>query len=82
MRKIKKTTRSGQRNISKVKKALDTGFLLSIGIASVAKENAEKIVAEIVRKGKLNEGQGRKLVGDLIRRSRKERERVKRLLMR
>ena len=69
-------------SILKVKKALNTGFLLSIGLASIAKENAENIVGEIVRKGRLNEKQGRKLVGDLVKRSKKERERVRRILMR
>ncbi len=83
MRKIKRGIKTAKsENISRVKKVLDTGFLLSIGIASVAKENAEKIVEEIVRKGSLNERQGRKLVSDLIKRSRKEKERVRKLLMR
>ncbi len=83
MRKRKNSSRtSSSGSILKVKNILDTGFLLSIGIASIAKENAEKIVGEIVRKGNLNEEQGRKLVSDLIKRSRKERERVRRILMR
>jgi len=69
-------------SISGVRKALNTGFLLSVGIASIAKENAEKISRELVKKGRLNEKQGRKLVNDLIKRSRQERERVKKLLMR
>ena len=77
---IKSSIRS--EGILKVKKALNTGFLLSIGLASIAKENAENIVGEVVRKGRLNEKQGRKLVSDLVKRSRKERERVRRLLMR
>lgn len=70
------------KSVSRMKKALNTGFLLSVGIASVAKENAERIAVELVKKGKLNEKQSRKLVNDLIKRSRKERERVKKLLMR
>jgi len=74
--------KSKSKSISSVKKALNTGFLLSVGIASIAKENAEKIVNEMVRKGKLNEKQGRKMVSDLIKRSRNERDRVRRLLMR
>lgn len=83
MGKIKRGTKTAKsENISRVKKVLDTGFLLSIGIASVAKENAEKLVGEIVRKGSLNEKQGRKLISDLIKRSRKEKERVRKLLMR
>lgn len=76
----KKSAKS--RKISGVRKVLDTSFLLSVGIASVAKENAEKIAREMVRKGKLNEKQGRKLVSDLIKRSKNERDRVRRLLMR
>ncbi|MBI2667950.1 hypothetical protein HYX17_04250 [Candidatus Woesearchaeota archaeon] len=67
---------------SRVKKVLNTGFLLSVGLASVAKENLEKITNELVSKGRLNEKQGRKLVGDLIRRSKKERDRVFKLLRR
>jgi len=74
--------KSKSKSISSVKKVLNTGFLLSVGIASIAKENAEKIVNEMVRKGKLNEKQGRKMVSDLIKRSRNERDRVRRLLMR
>ena len=70
------------KSVSSVKKVLNTGFLLSVGIASIAKENAEKITAELVKRGRLNEGQGRKLVNNLIKRSRKEKERVKKLLMR
>ncbi len=68
-------------NISRVKKALNTGFLFSIGIASVAKDNAEKLVGEIVRKGSLNEKQGRKLVSELVKRSKKEKERVRKIFM-
>ena len=33
------------KSVSSVKKVLNTGFLLSVGIASIAKENAEKITA-------------------------------------
>ncbi len=69
------------KEISSVKKVLNTGFLLSVGIASIAKENAEKIARELVNKGRLNEKQGRKLVSDLVKKSRKERDRVKKLLM-
>jgi|ETNmetMinimDraft_2_1059921.scaffolds.fasta_scaffold112465_2 polyhydroxyalkanoate synthesis regulator phasin len=65
-----------------VKKVLDTGFLLSIGVASIAKENLDKLVKDLVNKGKLNEKQGRKLVQDLIKRSKKEREKVKKILKR
>ena len=79
---FKMAKKSKSKSISSVKKALNTGFLLSVGIASIAKENAEKIVNEMVRKGKLNEKQGRKMVSDLIKRSRNERDRVRRLLMR
>ena len=85
MFKMKKKRGSGSRGLGKipnVKKVFNTGFLLSIGIASIAKENAESIVRDIVAKGRLNEKQGRKLVSDLIKRSKKERERVRRLLMR
>ena len=78
----KMAKKSKSKSISSVKKVLNTGFLLSVGIASIAKENAEKIVNEMVRKGKLNEKQGRKMVSDLIKRSRNERDRVKRLFMR
>ena len=59
------------KSVSSVKKVLNTGFLLSVGIASIAKENAEKITAELVKRGRLNECQGRKLVNNLIKRSRK-----------
>ncbi|MBI2507358.1 hypothetical protein HYV89_00205 [Candidatus Woesearchaeota archaeon] len=74
-------TMKKSKSISSVKKALNTGFLLSVGIASIAKENAEKIARELVRKGRLNEKEGRKLVSDLIKKSKKEKDRMKRLLM-
>lgn len=69
-----------KKKVKSVKKILDTGFLLSVGVASLAKENVEGTVKELVRKGKLNEKQGRKLVRDLIKRSKKERGRIKRIL--
>ena len=63
-----------------VKKLVNTGFLLSIGVASLAKENVDRIVKGLVKKGKLDEKEGRKLVKDLVKRSKQEKERVKRLL--
>jgi polyhydroxyalkanoate synthesis regulator phasin len=65
-----------------LKKALDTGFLLSIGIASIAKENLEKVSKDLVKKGRLNEKQGRKVVNDLLKKSKKERATIRKILRR
>ncbi len=59
-----------------VKKLMDKGFLLSVGLASVAKSKAEKLVNELIRKGKLNEQQGKKLFMDLIKKSKDEKKRI------
>ena len=71
--------KSVKKNIEKV---LDTGFLLSIGIASIAKEKVETLVSELIKKGKLNENDGRKLVRSLLAKSRKERAKVKSFIKR
>lgn len=60
-----------------VKKLMDKGFLLSIGLASIGKQKAEKLIKELVKKGKLNEQQGRKLVMDLVKKSKIEKEKIK-----
>jgi len=80
MKKRAEKNRVGILPTSKVKKILNTGFLLSVGLASVAKENLEKISGKLVNKGRLNEKQGRELVNDLVKRSKKERNRVLSLL--
>ena len=71
--------KSVKKNIEKV---MDTGFLLSIGIASIAKEKVETLVSELIKKGKLNENDGRKLVRSLLAKSRKERAKVKSFIKR
>ena len=71
--------KSVKKNIEKV---MDTGFLLSIGIASIAKEKVEALVSELIKKGKLNEKDGRKLVRSLLAKSRKERAKVKSFIKR
>lgn len=55
----------------------EKSFLLSVGIASIAKEKAEKLVNELIKKGKLNEKQGRKLVIGLLKKSKLERKKLK-----
>lgn len=67
---------------SQVEKVLNAGFLLSIGIASITKEKVEKIVFGLVRKGKLNEDQGRKMVKEVLAKGKKERDRIKKILKR
>ena len=66
--------------ISRVEKLLNTGFLLSIGIASITKEKVEKLVMALVKKGKLNESQGRKMVRDVLAKARKEKARVSKII--
>ena len=55
-----------------VKKLMNKGFLLSVGLASLTIDKADKLVKELVKKGKLNETQGRRLVSDLIKKSKSE----------
>jgi len=59
-----------------VKKLMDKGFLLSIGLASIGKDKLEKVTKQLVRKGKLNEKDGRKLVRDLLKKSKTEKKKI------
>jgi len=59
-----------------IKKLMDKGFLLSIGLASVGKDKLEKVIKQLVRKGKISEKDGRKLVRDLIKRSKVEKKKI------
>ena len=65
---------------SRVERLVNAGFLLSIGIASLTKEKVEKIVMELVKKGKLNEKQGRAMVREVMAKGKKEREKIKKIL--
>jgi len=67
---------------SQVEKVLDAGFLLSVGIASITKEKVEKIAMSLVKKGRLNEDQGRKMVREILAKGKKERDRIKKILKR
>ena len=67
---------------SQVEKVLDAGFLLSVGIASITKEKVEKIAMSLVKKGRLNEGQGRKMGREILAKGKKERDRIKKILKR
>ena len=67
---------------SQVEKVLDAGFLLSVGIASITKEKVEKIAMGLVKNGRLNEGQGRKMVREILAKGKKERDRIKKILKR
>lgn len=67
---------------SQVEKILNAGFLLSVGIASLTKEKVEKIAVGLVRKGRLNEKQGRQMVKEVLARGKKERDRIKKILKR
>ena len=59
-----------------VKKLMNKGFLLSVGLASLTIDKADKMVKELVKKGKLNETQGRRLVSDLIKKSKNEKKKL------
>jgi len=59
-----------------VKKLMNKSFLLSVGLASLTIEKADKIVKELVKKGKLNETQGRGLVSELIKKSKNEKKKI------
>ena len=78
--KMAKKRKASNVKISRVEKLLNTGFLLSIGIASITKEKVEKLVMALVKKGKLNESQGRKMVRDVLAKARKEKARVSKII--
>ena len=59
-----------------VKKLMNKGFLLSVGLASLTIDKADKIVKELIKKGNLNETQGRRLVSDLIKKSKNEKKKL------
>ncbi|WP_422444033.1 phasin family protein [Thermoanaerobacterium sp. DL9XJH110] len=52
-------------------------FYAGIGLASLTKEKAEEIVAELVKKGELSKDEGRETLNNLINRMQEERERLK-----
>ncbi len=45
--------------------------LLGIGIAAITKEKAESLVKDLIKKGDLNQDEGKKLVVDLMTKSKK-----------
>ncbi|HAJ56789.1 MAG TPA: hypothetical protein DCL35_03340 [Candidatus Omnitrophica bacterium] len=47
---------------------------LSVGALALTKERAEKVVKNLIRKGKLGEKEGKSLVKELIQKGKKERE--------
>lgn len=59
-----------------LKKLADQGFLLSVGLASIGKEKAEKLIEQLVKKGRLNEKQGRALANKLIKKSKAEKKKL------
>lgn len=61
----------------KVKRLLDKGFLLSVGLAAVTKDKLEKIIGELIKRGKLNEKDGRELVMKLLNKSKEERAKIR-----
>lgn len=52
-------------------------FYAGIGLASLTKEKAEEIVADLVKKGELSKDEGRETLNNLINRMQEERERLK-----
>jgi len=48
--------------------------LLGIGIAAITKEKAESLVKDLIKKGDLNQDEGKKLVADLMVKSKKSKK--------
>ena len=48
--------------------------LLGIGIAAITKEKAESLVKDLIKKGDLNQDEGKKLVADLMTKSKKSKK--------
>lgn len=63
-----------------MKKALREMFLLGVGAAALTKKQADKVVAEVVKKGKLTKKEGDKLVGSIMKESKAHREKVEKML--
>lgn len=49
-------------------------FFFGIGLASLTKEKIEKMVGEMVEKGKLSQAEGKKLVKELAARGKQEKD--------
>ncbi len=52
------------------------GLLIGVGLASFAKDKADKFAKELVKKGHINEKEGRKLVKNIIGEADKSRKRI------
>jgi len=48
--------------------------LLGIGVAAITKEKAENLVKDLIKKGDLNQNEGKKLVSDLMTKSKKSKK--------
>ena len=57
-----------------MKELLEKGFHLGLGILTVTKEKAEKIVEELIQKGKISREEGPKLLKDLLTRAEEEKK--------
>ncbi|MCK5025739.1 MAG: phasin family protein [Nanoarchaeota archaeon] len=56
------------------------GLMLGLGITSMTKEAIEKTVKELEKKGEINAKEGKKMVGDLLKKSKKQNEEIKKTI--
>lgn len=53
---------------------------LGLGLFSVTREKAEKLIDELMEKGEMNSEEGRQLLEDLIKRGEEEKEAIRNLI--
>ena len=72
-KKTAKTTKTGEKKTEAYLFARKAA-LLGIGIAAITKEKAESLVKDLIKKGDLNQDEGKKLVTELMTKSKKSKK--------
>ncbi len=61
-----------------MKEFIKKGFLIGIGMGELAKEKVEKTINELVRKGKISKGEGKKLAKKMLAEQKRFNQELKR----
>ena len=64
------------------KELMKKGLLIGVGLASFAKDKADKFAKELVKKGHINEAEGRKLVKSIYGEADKSRKKISKFVER
>jgi len=62
------------------KELVRKGFIVGAGIAAIAKEKTDKVVAEMLKKGHISQAEGKKLVRSVVSEAAKSGKRVAKVL--